>query len=299
MTKNYHKPLRCRRRERRHVNVSGRTIHDLSYPEGTSINDCTDQGSIIKPEYTHCDAVATEILKVKRDYPGARVRVMTGDVAAAFRNISIHNNSVYLFAGHIEEDDIIVIELAAPFGWTGSPGFYEIAGGAIAHVHGSHTTKQFPGSFFKYHWVDDHINVVADVGSACDDANRSLRYAMVVVLGADAINTKKFTGWNTRQRVLGLVFDSMRRRYPCLQKKSPRLKELWQPRFTLLRYQERPTDRSWAAYGTWQPASGLRVRFFSDFASGRANFIAFSVCLLHQTCIKICFGGGVYYTHRV
>ncbi|GMF21047.1 unnamed protein product [Phytophthora fragariaefolia] len=172
------------------VNVSGRTIHDLSYPEGTSINDCTDQGSIIKPEYTYCDAAATEILKVKRDYPGARVRLMAGDVAAAFRNISIHSNSVYLFAGHIEEDDIIVIELAAPFGWTGSPGFHEIAGGAIAHVHGSHTTKQFPCGFFNYHWVDDHINVVADVGSACDDANRSLRYAMVVVLGADAINTK-------------------------------------------------------------------------------------------------------------
>ncbi|GMG16751.1 unnamed protein product [Phytophthora fragariaefolia] len=67
----------------------------------------------------------------------------------------------------------------------------------------------FPGGFFNYHWVDDHINVVADVGSACDDANRSLRYAMVAVLGADAINTKKFTEWNTRQRVLGLVFDSV------------------------------------------------------------------------------------------
>ncbi|GMF51163.1 unnamed protein product [Phytophthora fragariaefolia] len=159
------------------VNVSGRTIDDLSYPEGTSINDCTDQGSIIKPEHTHCDAVATEILKVKRDYPGAWVRVMAGDVAASFRNISIHRNSVYLFAGHIEEDGIIVIELASPLGWT--PGFYEIAGGSIAYVHGSHTTKQFPGSFFNYHWVDDHINVVADVGSACDSANRSLRYAMV------------------------------------------------------------------------------------------------------------------------
>ncbi|GMF23246.1 unnamed protein product [Phytophthora fragariaefolia] len=191
------------------VNVSGRTIHDLSYPEGTSINNCTDQGSTIKPMYTHCDAVATEILKIKLDYPGARVRVMAGDVAAAFRNISVHSNSVYLFAGHIEEDDIIVIELAAPFGWTGSPGFYETAGGAIAHDHGSHTTKQFPGGFFNYHWVDNHINVVADVGPACDDANRSLRYAMDMVLGAGATNTKKFTGWNARQRVLGLVFDSI------------------------------------------------------------------------------------------
>ncbi|KAG6608993.1 Secreted protein [Phytophthora cinnamomi] len=191
------------------TNVTGRTIHDLSYPEGTSINDCTDQDSIVKPEYTHCDAVATEILKSKRAHPNARVCVMAGDVASAFRNISIHSNSVYLFAGHIEEDDVIVIELAAPFGWTGSPGFYEIAGGAVAYVHGSHTTDTFPDGFFNYHWVDDHINVAADIGTSCDDANRSLRYAMVAVLGADAINAKKFTDWNTRQRVLGLVFDSM------------------------------------------------------------------------------------------
>ncbi|GMF48699.1 unnamed protein product [Phytophthora fragariaefolia] len=224
---------------------------------------------------------------------------MAGDVAAAFRNISIHSNSVYLFAGHIEWDDIIVIEFAAPFGWTGSPGFYEIAGGAITHVHGSHTTKQFPGGFFNYHWVDDHINVVADVGSACDDTNRSLRYAMVVVLGADAINTNKFTGWNIRQRVLGLVFDSIAETVSMPTEKIIKTQGIVATAFYAPSLSKRPTDCSWAAYGTWQPASGLRVRFFSDFASGRANFIALSVCLLHQTCSKICFGGGVYYTHRV
>ncbi|KAE9023994.1 hypothetical protein PR001_g12779 [Phytophthora rubi] len=158
------------------ASVTGRTIHDLSYPEGTSINDCTDQDSIIKPDYTHCDAVATEILKSKRAHPNTRVCVMAGDVASVFRNISIHSNSVYLFAGHIKEDDVIVIEPAAPFGLTGSPGFYKIAGGAVAYVHGSHTTDVFPDGIFNYHWVDDHFNVAVDVGTACDDANRSLRY---------------------------------------------------------------------------------------------------------------------------
>ncbi|GMF41887.1 unnamed protein product [Phytophthora fragariaefolia] len=134
---------------------------------------------------------------------------MAGDVASAFRNIGIHSNSVYLFAGHIEEDDVIVIELAAPIGWTGSPGSYEIAGGAIAHVHGSQANDVSPTGFFNYHWVDDHINVAADIGTSCDDMDRSLRFAIVAVLGADAINTKKFTNWNTRQRVLGLEFNTV------------------------------------------------------------------------------------------
>ncbi|RLN72392.1 hypothetical protein BBO99_00009817, partial [Phytophthora kernoviae] len=189
--------------------IAGRTIHDLSFPEGTSINDCTDQDSIIKPDYAHCDAVASEILRLKRENTGARICVMADDVASAFHNIGIHSNSVYLFAGHIEEDDFIVIELAAPFGWTESPGFYEIASGAIAHIHGSHTNGVFATGFFNYHLVDDHINVAADIGTTCDDMDRSLWFAIVSVLGADAINNKKFTNWDTRQRVLGLEFDSV------------------------------------------------------------------------------------------
>ncbi|OWZ18842.1 Secreted protein [Phytophthora megakarya] len=98
------------------ASVSGRTIHDLSYPEDDSINDYTDPTSIIKPEYHHCDAVASEILRAKREHPEVEVEIMAGNVASAFRNISIHSNSVYLFAGQIEEENIIIIELSAPFG---------------------------------------------------------------------------------------------------------------------------------------------------------------------------------------
>ncbi|OWZ15636.1 LOW QUALITY PROTEIN: Secreted protein [Phytophthora megakarya] len=88
----------------RDASVSGRTIHDLSYPEDDSINDFTDPTSIIKPEYHHCDAVAREIVGAKLEHPGVEVAIMTGDVASAFRNISIHSNRVYLFAGRVEEE---------------------------------------------------------------------------------------------------------------------------------------------------------------------------------------------------
>ncbi|RLN51781.1 hypothetical protein BBP00_00009806 [Phytophthora kernoviae] len=126
------------------ASISGRTIHDLSFPEGSSINDCIDQDSITKPDYNHCDAVATEILRAKHNHPEAEIQIMASDVASAFRNISIHSNSVYLFAGLIEEENVLVIELSAPFGWTGPPGFYEIFSGAISHVHGSHTNAVSP-----------------------------------------------------------------------------------------------------------------------------------------------------------
>ncbi|OWZ04326.1 hypothetical protein PHMEG_00023787 [Phytophthora megakarya] len=44
---------------------TGRTIHDLSFPEGTF----TDQGAISRANHRHCDAVATEILRCKQEYP--------------------------------------------------------------------------------------------------------------------------------------------------------------------------------------------------------------------------------------
>ncbi|KAG3089431.1 hypothetical protein PI124_g2354 [Phytophthora idaei] len=96
------------------VHVCSRTVYDFSYPEGASINGCTNQDSITQPDYIYCDAVAAAILRLKRAHPSARVCVVAGDVASAFRNLCIHNNSVYLFAGQIEEDDVIVIELSAP-----------------------------------------------------------------------------------------------------------------------------------------------------------------------------------------
>ncbi|RLN90361.1 hypothetical protein BBJ28_00020974 [Nothophytophthora sp. Chile5] len=155
------------------------------------------------------DAVAAEILKSKRDHPGAPICVMAGNVASAFCNISIRSNSIHLFARHIEEDYVIVIELPPPFDWTSPPGFYEIADGAIAHTHGFQTNELSPADFFTYPWVDDHISVSADIGSSCSDVYRSLRIAIVAVLGTDAINSKKSTAWSTRQRVLGLEFDSV------------------------------------------------------------------------------------------
>ncbi|OWZ13064.1 LOW QUALITY PROTEIN: hypothetical protein PHMEG_00013690 [Phytophthora megakarya] len=131
---------------------------------------------------------------------------MGGDVASAFRNIRIHSNSVLLFADQIEEENGI---LSAPFGWTGSPGFYESVGGVISHVHDSQYDAVNPAGIFNYHWVDDHINVTASIGTSLEDMNRSLRFAMAAIMCAEAINGKKCMPWKTHQRVFRLEFDSV------------------------------------------------------------------------------------------
>lgn len=131
-----------------------------------------------------------------------------GDVATAFRNIGIHSESVHLFAGHIQEEHAIVIDMYAAFGWTGSPGAYGVAGDAVAYIHGHTVNDWNPYGFFDYHWVDDHVLIAAALGSNCKETERSLRAAILAVLGPAAINEEKFTKWNPKQKILGLIFDS-------------------------------------------------------------------------------------------
>eukprot|EP00644_Phytophthora_capsici_P009191 jgi/Phyca11/101947/e_gw1.6.759.1 len=165
---------------------SGRTIHNLAFPEGCSINDHTDSDAIPKPEYSHCDAITKEVLRVTNNHPNDEVVIMAGDVASAFRN-SLHSTSVQWFAGIVDEEDALIIGLCAPFGWTGSPGSYEIVGGAISYAHGSHTNDANQSGFFNYHW---------------------------------------FAGWSSRQKVLGLNFDSVAQRVSMPESKLAKARGL-------------------------------------------------------------------------
>lgn len=198
--------------------VDGRAIHDLSFPEGASINDATDTTSLCQSMFEPCDAIAREVLSQQDLNPDVTVLLQAGDVASAFRNVCIHSNSTYLFGGRLESDNALVIDTSAAFGWSGSPASYGIVSGAIAYLHGQSVTTYLHGQSvtvardagpFNYVWVDDHINVATDIGSNCANVEQSLRLAMTTVLGHVAINEDKFTSWATRQKILGLIFDTV------------------------------------------------------------------------------------------
>ncbi|ETM42712.1 hypothetical protein L914_11690 [Phytophthora nicotianae] len=188
--------------------TTGRVIHDLSSPDGESVNHLTDRSTVTDVTFEHCSSIAREISKCTRQNPGADVKVMAGDIASAYRNACTHSACVFACAGHIPEDNAIIIDLSAAFGWAGSAGTYSVLGGAVAFIHGSSTDAAHPDGYYNYHWVDDHVNVTADIGSCCADVERSLRFAMAAVMGPSAVNEDKFSPWCTRQKVLGLIFDT-------------------------------------------------------------------------------------------
>jgi hypothetical protein len=113
-----------------------------------------------------------------------------------------------MFAGHIPEDNAIVVDLSAAFGWTGSSGTYGVLGGTVAFLHGSSTNTAHPTGFYNYPWVEEHINVASDFSTTCENIDRSIRWAMMTVVGPGAINEDKFAAWSTRIQVLGLVFNT-------------------------------------------------------------------------------------------
>ncbi|ETP40653.1 hypothetical protein F442_12058 [Phytophthora nicotianae P10297] len=188
--------------------TTGRVIHDLSSPDGESVNHLTDRSTVTDVTFEHCSSIAREISKCTRQNPGADVKVMAGDIASAYRNACTHSACVFACAGHIPEDNAIIIDLSAAFGWAGLAGTYSVLGGAVAFIHGSSTDAAHPDGYYNYHWVDDHVNVTADIGSCCADVERSLRFAMAAVMGPSAVNEDKFSPWCTRQKVLGLIFDT-------------------------------------------------------------------------------------------
>ncbi|ETP09500.1 hypothetical protein F441_14634 [Phytophthora nicotianae CJ01A1] len=194
--------------------VEVRLIHDLSFPVGDSTNDASDKASFPDAHYTNVAAIARRIDECGELHPGVRVCIMKGDVKGAFRHLMLSSRSVRWMGGYIPDCRALVIDMSAPFGWSGSPPYYAAFGGAISWLVGRESPHSLTGGknvdadpLFPYEWVDDHVLVEADTPGRLSVASAALRLAMMAVLGPRSNNEKMFSEWSTTAEVLGLVFD--------------------------------------------------------------------------------------------
>ncbi|OWY92049.1 hypothetical protein PHMEG_00039102, partial [Phytophthora megakarya] len=192
-----------------------RLIHDLSYPPGFSVNDASIKACFPPVEYRHVAAIARRIEVLSREKPGRAVYIMKGDVKAAFRHLMLSSAHVYHMGARIPQLQEVILDMSAPFGWSGSPSYYGAFGGAISWLLAHESPASIaPGlstdseRFFAYEWVDDHILVENASPLRLKCAEEALRLAMLAVLGPNAINDSKFTSWSTDAEVLGLIFDT-------------------------------------------------------------------------------------------
>ncbi|ETK93900.1 hypothetical protein L915_02976 [Phytophthora nicotianae] len=148
-----------------------RLIHDLSYPEDSSINHCSTQSKLPDLNYESVRRIARRIEELAERHPTLKIKLLKGDVKTAFRLIAVATSLAAHFAGSM--GDLAVIDLALPF--------------------------------------DDHILLEVDKGNRLALAEAALQLSMLAVLGPNAINEKKFSPWATNLDVLGLSWDTQER----------------------------------------------------------------------------------------
>ncbi|OWY93313.1 hypothetical protein PHMEG_00037344, partial [Phytophthora megakarya] len=90
--------------------TSGRTIHDLSFSTGRSINDFTDTDNICTSTFENCDIIVREILRQKPE----------------MLPLPYGTERAHLFGERLEKDNALVINTAAAFRWSGSRATYGV-----------------------------------------------------------------------------------------------------------------------------------------------------------------------------
>jgi hypothetical protein len=142
--------------------------------------------------------------------------MMTGDVAGAFRHVPFNCWFCGYFSGYIPELDLIVVNLCLPFGWTGSPVHYSIAGQAIKAIHNSRPGLQ------NLVYCDDHILIGNDRRLETQVSGIALRRAMVTVLVRPPATKRSSLHGSGSAGHSGSSSISIRRRCPCQRQRSPR-----------------------------------------------------------------------------
>lgn len=193
----------------------GRLIHDLSFPRGSSVNDHTLKGCLPDVCWQSVMTLCTRInMLADIAPPGVVMYGRCGDVKSAFRHLPLHWSSVAAFGNLSIELDALVIDMALPFGWTGSPKYYSVIGNGMSWLVGQQSPNTINPHlwsdavpFFAYEWVDDHIFIELDTPGRLLGAELTFRLTLLATLGPHALNEAKYPPWATSFKALGLIWD--------------------------------------------------------------------------------------------
>ncbi|OWZ17581.1 LOW QUALITY PROTEIN: hypothetical protein PHMEG_0008458 [Phytophthora megakarya] len=164
----------------------------LSFPVGVSTNDCLAESCLPEVDYADAMTLTTRVKYLATIYPVQQVCILKGYVKGVYRHLITHAHHVYHMAGCNQKLHGIVIDMAAPFGWSGSPTFYGVkfSGRAIScrlkcTITGLLLIYNTP--CFGYRWVDDHVMIEANIDGRLLLSESTIHHAMVAILGPRAV----------------------------------------------------------------------------------------------------------------
>ncbi|ETO69176.1 hypothetical protein F444_14166 [Phytophthora nicotianae P1976] len=83
------------------IHLDGRIIHDLSAPDGQSVNDQTDSTASPDATWNQFVSIARRVLEFRRRYPGYTIYAMIADIADAFHHVPTPARHASIFWGSI------------------------------------------------------------------------------------------------------------------------------------------------------------------------------------------------------
>ncbi|KAE9060465.1 hypothetical protein PF010_g30206 [Phytophthora fragariae] len=191
------------------LHLDGRIIHDLSAPDGLSVNAQTASEASPDATWDPFVSIARRICELRRRYPGYTIYAMIADIAEAFHHVPVHADHASAFGGRLPCSSHGIVSGMAVFGWTSSPGFFAVFGKAVRHYlrTGQSMVLGHMEPFWSFHWVDDIVLVEVDVDDRLQKAEKRLRDGVKLVFGSDGWHEGKFTTWSRVFHAVGIDWN--------------------------------------------------------------------------------------------
>ncbi|KAE9166789.1 hypothetical protein PF005_g29054 [Phytophthora fragariae] len=191
------------------LHLDGRIIHDLSAPDGLSVNAQTASEASLDATWDPFVSIARRICELRRRYPGYTIYAMIADIAEAFHHVPVHADHASAFGGRLPCSSHGIVSGMAVFGWTSSPGFFAVFGKAVRHYlrTGQSMVLGHMEPFWSFHWVDDIVFVEVDVDDRLQKAEKRLRDGAKLVFGSDGRHEGKFTTWSRVFHAVGIDWN--------------------------------------------------------------------------------------------
>ncbi|KAE9350617.1 hypothetical protein PF008_g6347 [Phytophthora fragariae] len=191
------------------LHLDDRIIHDLSAPDGLSVNAQTASEASPDATWDPFVSIARRICELRRRYPGYTIYAMIADIAEAFHHVPVHADHASAFGGRLPCSSHGIVSGMAVLGWTSSPGFSAVFGKAVRHYlrTGQYLVLGHMEPFWSFHWVDDIVLVDVDVDDRLQKAEKRLRDGVKLVFGSDGWHEGKFTTWPRVFHAVGIDWN--------------------------------------------------------------------------------------------
>ncbi|POM59780.1 hypothetical protein PHPALM_31441 [Phytophthora palmivora] len=165
------------------IHLDGRIIHDLSAPDGDSVNALTNSAASPKVTWDSFVVIANRVRELHRYFLGYPIHAMIADIANAFHHVPVHARQASAFGG-----------------------FFAVFGKAVRHYQGTGTSIVLGHvePFWTFQLIDDIVLIEVDIDDHLQQAEKRLRDGIKFVFGSQGWNENNFTTWSSVFYAMGI-----------------------------------------------------------------------------------------------